>query len=70
MQNVVFAHSLHYCLFPGVTVRVYVTDIEKDVIVEPPSSVRAYLTQTVAEFKELVSQVLTLSPLAVNFEDR
>lgn len=44
----------------GVTVKVYVVDMSKDVIVEPPSSVRAYLVQTVEEFKTLTSQVLNL----------
>ncbi|WAR06828.1 UBP47-like protein [Mya arenaria] len=37
---------------------VYVADIENDVIIEPPVSVRAYLVQTVDECKNLIRQVL------------
>ncbi|XP_053398003.1 ubiquitin carboxyl-terminal hydrolase 47-like isoform X2 [Mercenaria mercenaria] len=44
----------------GVTVKVYVADLEKDTIIEPAATVRAYLVQTVQEFKTLVSQVLGL----------
>lgn len=41
----------------GVTVKVFVADMAKDMIVEPAVSVRAYLVQTVEEFKDLVAQV-------------
>ena len=37
--------------------KVYVADMEKETIIEPPVSVRAYLVQTVEEFKNLVAQV-------------
>ena len=47
---------IHFFL-TGVTVKVYMADMEKDVIVEPPSSVRAVLVQNVGEFKALVAQV-------------
>lgn len=50
-----------FCL-PGVTVKVYVADIENDIL-HDPISVRAYQTQTVNEFKKLVSNV----SLMVNF---
>jgi hypothetical protein len=42
--------------FVGVTVKVYVADIVNDIIHEP-ISVRAYQTQSVTEFKKLVSNV-------------
>ena len=42
--------------FVGVTVKVYVADIVNDIIQEP-ISVRTYQTQTVTEFKRLVSNV-------------
>jgi ubiquitin carboxyl-terminal hydrolase 47 len=38
-----------------------VADLEKDIIIEPPATVRAYLVQTVQEFKTLVAQVLALN---------
>jgi len=38
-------------------VKVFVADMAKDIIIEPPVIVRAYLVQTVEEFKELVAQV-------------
>lgn len=41
----------------GVTVKVYVADIENDIL-HDPISVRAYQTQTVNEFKKLVSNIL------------
>ena len=41
----------------GVTVKVYVADMERETIIEPPVSIRAYLVQTVEEFKNLVAQV-------------
>ena len=44
-------------MISGVTVKVYVADMEKETIIEPPVSVRAYLVQTVEEFKNLVAQV-------------
>ena len=48
------------CLFStpveGVTVKVYRVDLEEETI-HPPVSVRAYLTQTVTDFKALVAQV-------------
>ncbi|KAL4232665.1 Ubiquitin carboxyl-terminal hydrolase 47 [Mactra antiquata] len=44
----------------GVTVKVYTADIGQDTIIEPPATVRAYLVQTVEEFKQLISQVLGL----------
>ena len=37
--------------------KVYVADMERETIIEPPVSVRAYLVQTVDEFKTLVAQV-------------
>ena len=37
--------------------KVYVADLENDTILEPPVSVRAYLVQTVNEFKTLIQQV-------------
>lgn len=40
----------------GVTVKVFVADLDTDTI-HDPVSVRAYHTQTVDEFKNLVSQV-------------
>ena len=42
-------------LFAGVTVKVIAVDLEREHI-HPPVTVRAYLTQTIAEFKELVSE--------------
>lgn len=44
----------------GVTVKVYVADMERETIIEPPVSIRAYLVQTVEEFKNLVAQILDL----------
>lgn len=44
----------------GVTVKVFVADLQKNVIIEPPATVRAYLVQTVEEFRNLVIQVLCL----------
>lgn len=43
----------------GVTVKVFVVDIQTETI-HPPVSVRAYLVQTVDEFKTLLSKVLSL----------
>ena len=40
----------------GVTVKVFLVDIQTYTI-RPPVSVRAYLVQTVEEFKNLLSQV-------------
>ncbi len=40
----------------GVTVKVHVVDLEEESI-SPPVNVRAYTSQTVAEFKTLVSEV-------------
>jgi hypothetical protein len=46
--------------FSGVTVKVFIADVDGDTIVEPPSSVRAYLVQTVEEFKALLQEVILL----------
>lgn len=43
-------------LFPGVTVKVCEVSLEDETI-SAPVTVRAYLNQTVAEFKQLVAQV-------------
>ncbi|ESP03989.1 hypothetical protein LOTGIDRAFT_206027 [Lottia gigantea] len=43
----------------GVTVKVFVVDIEREII-HPPVNIRAYHVQTVKEFKNLVSQKLNL----------
>ncbi|KAK7500181.1 hypothetical protein BaRGS_00008728, partial [Batillaria attramentaria] len=43
----------------GVTVKVFVVDIQTETI-HPPVSVRAYLVQTVEEFKSLLSKVVGL----------
>ncbi len=40
----------------GVTVKVHVVDLGEESI-SPPVNVRAYTTQTVEEFKSLVSEV-------------
>ncbi|XP_061169219.1 ubiquitin carboxyl-terminal hydrolase 47-like isoform X6 [Saccostrea echinata] len=45
----------------GVTVKLYVADLQNDIIQEPPISVRAYHAQTVAEFKHMVAEVLNVS---------
>ena len=39
--------------------KVFVADMEREIIIEPPVSIRAYLVQTVEEFKNLVAQVST-----------
>lgn len=44
----------------GVTVKVFLVDIQTYTI-RPPVSVRAYLVQTVEEFKNLLSQVSPIS---------
>lgn len=41
----------------GVTVKLYVADLQKDIIQEPPVSVRAYHAQTVSQFKSMVAEV-------------
>ena len=41
----------------GVTVKVHIVDLETETI-GPPVTVRAYLTQTVDEYKSLVSQMI------------
>lgn len=43
----------------GVTVKVFVVDIQTETI-RPPVSIRAYIVQTVEDFKKLVSQILGL----------
>lgn len=48
--------------------KVYIADIEQDAIIEPPATVRAYLVQTVEEFKQLVAQVGVGSFGAMNSE--
>lgn len=45
----------------GVTVKLYVADLQNDIIQEPPVSVRAYHAQTVSEFKRMVAEVLSVS---------
>ena len=49
--------AVYVYVIAGVTVKVYVADMERETIIEPPVSVRAYLVQTVEEFKTLVAQV-------------
>lgn len=44
-----------------VMVKVHVVDLKSENIA-PPISVRAYLNQTITEFKQLISQVLFYSP--------
>lgn len=41
----------------GVTVKLYVADLQNDIIQEPPVSVRAYHAQTVSQFKSMVAEV-------------
>lgn len=45
-----------------VMVKVHVVDLKNENIAAPVS-VRAYLNQTITEFKQLISQVLFCSPL-------
>lgn len=45
-----------------VMVKVHVVDLKSENIAAP-ISVRAYLNQTITEFKQLISQVLFCSPL-------
>lgn len=45
----------------GVTVKLYVADLQNDIIQEPPVSVRAYHAQTVSEFKRMVAEVRAVS---------
>ena len=42
-------------MFAGVTVKVIAVDLEREHI-HPSVTVRAYLTQTIVEFKELISE--------------
>jgi len=47
-----------FFLFPAeVMVKVHVVDLKTE-SVAPPISVRAYLNQTVSEFKQLISKVI------------
>lgn len=55
-------------IFLGVTVKVFVVDIQKEIIL-PPISVRAYLVQTVEEFKALLSQVTDVFLIFINIFD-
>lgn len=49
------------CLtFKEVMVKVHVVDLKSENIA-PPISVRAYLNQTITEFKQLIAQVLFFS---------
>ena len=52
---------------PGVTVKVYVADLATETI-QDPVSIRAYHTQTIAEFKETVSEVRILDANFVQSE--
>jgi hypothetical protein len=75
MQQVYFyshflGHSSFQCVsFLGgvsaeVMVKVHVVDLKNDTIV-PPVSVRAFLNQSIAEFKQLIAQVaVVLFPLS------
>jgi hypothetical protein len=49
--------------FLGVTVKLFIADLQNDIIQEPPISVRAYHSQTVAEFKKMVGEVNNLLTL-------
>lgn len=57
------AFLYHHCYVPHteVMVKVHVVDLKSENIA-PPISVRAYLNQTITEFKELISQVLLYFP--------
>lgn len=44
-------------IYTEVMVKVHVVDLKSENIV-PPVSVRAYLNQTITEFKQLISQVV------------
>lgn len=46
-----------FLLPPEVMVKVHVVDLKTE-SVAPPISVRAYLNQTVSEFKQLISKVI------------
>lgn len=47
-------------------VKVHVVDLKTETLA-PPVNVRAYLNQTVAEFKQIISQVRAVSRLVLKF---
>lgn len=61
-QNHVHTMSAMCLIFKEVMVKVHVVDLKSENIA-PPISVRAYLNQTITEFKQLISQVVFCSLL-------